>query len=104
MLSIVRLGRVNATGCVLLAVLQGKVELDVERARRVPQPHSLWLQSIHTRGDFGAVIHFAAERRKAASWPSDQDMEAGAIIKAADEALYNANAPGRNKVSALSTT
>ncbi|KVW91079.1 sensor domain-containing diguanylate cyclase [Burkholderia cepacia] len=35
-----------------------------------------------------------------ASWASDQDGDPGAVIKAADEALYYAKATGRNKVAA----
>lgn len=34
-----------------------------------------------------------------ASWTSDRDGEAGAVIEAADEALYYAKATGRNKFS-----
>ncbi|HDR9172992.1 TPA: GGDEF domain-containing protein [Burkholderia vietnamiensis] len=36
-----------------------------------------------------------------ASWTPDQAGEAGAVIKAADEALYYAKATGRNKVAAF---
>ncbi|AFQ50226.1 sensor domain-containing diguanylate cyclase [Burkholderia cepacia] len=36
-----------------------------------------------------------------ASWTPDQDGEAGAVIKAADEALYYAKATGRNKVATV---
>lgn len=33
-----------------------------------------------------------------ASWGPEEDSEAGAVIKAADEALYDAKATGRNKI------
>ncbi|MGR3906308.1 sensor domain-containing diguanylate cyclase [Burkholderia sp. SR8] len=36
-----------------------------------------------------------------ASWKPEDDEEAGAVIKAADEALYYAKATGRNKVAAF---
>ncbi|MBR8299355.1 GGDEF domain-containing protein [Burkholderia dolosa] len=36
-----------------------------------------------------------------ASWTPEQEGEAGAVIKAADEALYYAKATGRNKVAAF---
>ena len=36
-----------------------------------------------------------------ASWTPEQEGEAGAVIKAADEALYYAKATGRNKVATL---
>ena len=36
-----------------------------------------------------------------ASWTPDHDGEAGAVIKAADEALYYAKATGRNKIAAF---
>ncbi|WP_321942482.1 sensor domain-containing diguanylate cyclase [Burkholderia cenocepacia] len=39
-----------------------------------------------------------------ASWTPDQDGDPGAVIKAADEALYYAKAAGRNKVSAFQSS
>lgn len=55
------------------------------------------LEIEHASSEFGHVTASIG----LASWTPEQDGEAGAIIKAADEALYNAKATGRNKVAAL---
>ncbi|RQT22175.1 diguanylate cyclase [Burkholderia contaminans] len=51
----------------------------------------------HAGSEFGRVTASIG----LASWTPDQDGEAGAVIKAADDALYNAKATGRNKVAAI---
>ncbi|AXF25441.1 diguanylate cyclase [Burkholderia pyrrocinia] len=49
----------------------------------------------HAGSEFGRVTASIG----LASWTSDQDGEASALIKAADEALYYAKATGRNKIA-----
>ncbi|MFX1676128.1 sensor domain-containing diguanylate cyclase [Paraburkholderia sp. A2WS-5] len=39
-----------------------------------------------------------------ASWTPEEDGDAGAVIKAADEALYDAKTTGRNKIASFQTT
>ena len=50
----------------------------------------------HTGSEYGRITASIG----LASWASDQDGDPGAVIKAADEALYYAKATGRNKVAA----
>ncbi|RKF35907.1 diguanylate cyclase [Paraburkholderia fungorum] len=49
----------------------------------------------HAGSEYGRVTASIG----AASWAPEQDGDVTAVIKAADEALYNAKATGRNKVS-----
>ncbi|RQZ16756.1 GGDEF domain-containing protein [Burkholderia sp. Bp9031] len=51
----------------------------------------------HVSSEFGHVTASIG----LASWTPEQDVEVGAVIKAADEALYHAKAIGRNKVTAV---
>ncbi|RQR47257.1 diguanylate cyclase [Burkholderia sp. Bp9126] len=48
----------------------------------------------HANSEFGRVTTSIG----LASWAPEQDGEVSAIVKAADEALYNAKATGRNKI------
>lgn len=54
----------------------------------------------HAGSEYGRVTASIG----AASWAPEQDGDVSAVIKAADEALYNAKATGRNKVSRVSPT
>ncbi len=52
----------------------------------------------HAGSEFGCVTASIG----LASWAPEMDGEVGAVIKAADEALYHAKATGRNRIAALS--
>ncbi|WP_408221238.1 sensor domain-containing diguanylate cyclase [Paraburkholderia sediminicola] len=54
----------------------------------------------HAGSEFGRVTASIGT----ASWVPERDGDVTAVIKAADEALYNAKATGRNKVSPFSPT
>jgi diguanylate cyclase (GGDEF)-like protein len=53
----------------------------------------------HAGSEFGRVTASIGM----ASWAPDQDGDAGTVIKAADEALYDAKATGRNKIAQFRT-
>ena len=55
------------------------------------------LELEHVGSEYGCVTASIG----LASWTPDQDGDPGAVIKAADEALYYAKATGRNKVTAF---